>query len=1126
MFFLSLFSIVGYLIACAFLGYSAVTSPSMGTGVPKYLFGNIDPTFFLMFQMAALFLLFDIGHQHRQNRIIEVLESKPVTNFEHLAGPVLGIAGVLWFVAALNILVMQLIGWISTATNIGIADTIEWYSVFNLLALDGPVTLLIWCSFVVFLSSVLQIRLLVVLVGLSLMFGWFFLVLTTPYSLLAIVSPSSNDTLFVSDLLPQLPSWSVIAIRITTILGSLLLVMLSALFWKRQDSGRQLAKFLALGMCVSVGSLLTVWGSSSVLVQNNASKEWKEIHENTENAVQIDVTSISGNVTIDPNRSLNIDLSMKFKTDTKSADTLKFTFNPSMRIHAIQLNGNTPNFTFEKGLLSITVLNPLNLDGTNTMDITAAGIPDERFAYFDSAYDYLNSPGVSKHAIGLLGMRGSVFNHRYVALMPGVYWYPVPGPVKGDYVSSQIGLDYFDLDLNVEITTDDWQLVGTEAIALASEGKNLYQVKPENSVHEIGLFASEFESASIDIDGIVFKMYLHKHHARNLSLLDEFNEDMKTVARNHLQRYSDHGLTLPFQSISFVEVPRQLRTIGGGWRMNSLQALPGIVLMKEHGYPTARLDLALKRLSSRRMNEEVIERAPLFLLSDYFLYGIATDNPWSGLPTRIWTHRTSATGEYAHILDQTILFLFSFLSQREHEFFSVYSTIHFADMTALSLFEGVVGFEDGLDNDRVPSTIGTTRRLRSTYLERTSVWNDLETSNLEDLPSSLGHQRDFELMMLKCKQIATALLSINGEDKIIAWLKSVLATKAGQNYSYQELISSAAEHEVIVDPFLTDWLSTSSLPGYVASHFKMFRISDDENNSPRFQTSVSIKNVTSVDGFVRLQFPTEESWDWYYPDVTESQGVLIDAGITKQINLLTSYEIRRVYLDPVLSLHREPVQLTESVDSLETRQSADPLPFEQASSWTPIEKIGIIVDDLDTGFSVEQQNISTNRPSRVGPVGWLRMPQLDVEWDDGLPFMRRGYLFEYRAPTGTWSRHAEHDAYGEFRKTIASTYVRKTRPKKATFAANVPESGLWNLDYHLPFVLDRDGQRGLKYNLIVSYGSSSFNVDLDVYNRNLGWVEVGEFHLDEGEIQVEIIGTSQRGILWADAIRWSKVERD
>ena len=264
-FFLSLFSIVGYLIACAFLGYSAVTSPSMGTGVPKYLFGNIDPTFFLMFQLAALFLAFDAGHQHARNRIAEVLDSKSVTNYEYLAGRVLGIAGLLWLVATANVLMMQLLGSIATATNIGIADTIEWYSLINLLLIDGPVTLLIWCSIVVFLSCMLRVRLLVAIVGFALMFAWFFLVLNTPYSLLAIVSPSSNDTLFVSDLLPQFASLPVIAIRTSAILAAIVLVAIGALLMRRQDSGSRLTKFLGLGVCLGLGSILYIGGSISVI---------------------------------------------------------------------------------------------------------------------------------------------------------------------------------------------------------------------------------------------------------------------------------------------------------------------------------------------------------------------------------------------------------------------------------------------------------------------------------------------------------------------------------------------------------------------------------------------------------------------------------------------------------------------------------------------------------------------------------------------------------------------------------------------------------------------------------------------------------------------------------------------
>ena len=104
------------------------------------------------FQFAVLFLAFDTGHVHNRDRIIEVLDSKSITNFEYLAGRVFGIAGLLWLVAATNICVMQLLGLISITTNIGIADTIEWYSLINLLVIDGPATLLAWCSIVVFLS--------------------------------------------------------------------------------------------------------------------------------------------------------------------------------------------------------------------------------------------------------------------------------------------------------------------------------------------------------------------------------------------------------------------------------------------------------------------------------------------------------------------------------------------------------------------------------------------------------------------------------------------------------------------------------------------------------------------------------------------------------------------------------------------------------------------------------------------------------------------------------------------------------------------------------------------------------------------------------------------------------------
>ena len=1123
-FFLSLFSIVGYLISCSFLGYAALTSPSFGTGVPKFLLGNIDPTFFLFFQFAVLFLAFDAGHLHNRNRIAEVLDSKSITNFEYLAGRVFGIAGLLWLVAAANLCVMQLLGLISITTNIGIADTIEWHSLINLLVIDGPATLLISCSIVVILSCTLRYRLLVVVVASALMFGWFFLVLNTPYSLLEIVSLSSNDSLFVSDLLPQLASLPVITLRAATILGAIALIAIGALIWSRQNSVNRIEKYLPLGICLCVGTILYAWGSSSVVSDHTASEKWREVHENHEWDDHIDLEAITGQVKIDPKKHLTSDLTISFKTTVATSSPLTFTFNRSMQIDELFLNGEEPNYTFDDGLLTIPTAVPLDSDSTHTLDIVAYGIPDERFAYFDSPLDYLRTSGVSKHTVSLLGEKGSIYSPKYVALMPGVYWYPIPGPVRGDYRSSPNGIDYFHLDLSVELAPKSWQLVGTDVVQV-SDQTNSYHVNPASPVHEIALFASEFESASIEVEGIEFKMYLHKQHTDNLRLWDKFNEKLEDFVKSHLQDFSIYGLTLPFDTLSFVEIPRQLRTVGSGWRMNSLQTLPGMVLLKEHGFPSARMDLALDRLTNREQDEDSIDEAPLRLLFEYFWYGLGTDNPWMGLPERYWTHRVSARGEYANALDQIFLSLIASLQRQEHEFFSIYSTLHFADLTALSLFEGSVGLEDGLENDRVPSSIGTARRLREGYTNRISVWNSLEDIGFSDLPSAKGNQHDTDLLFLKCEQIATALLSVNGEEKVFAWLVDILTQHAGQTYTLENVISSAQAHDVMVDPFLTAWLRTNSLPGYKASNYTSVRIADDAEGNARYQTSVSVKNTQPVAGFVRLQYPRRPPWESSRSWLIESKGVLIDGGSAKRINMLTSYEIRHVSVDPGLSLHREVITLSQESEVSEVQPNMEPADFEEASSWKPIHEIGIIVDDLDTGFSVEQKSVRTVRPPRAGPIAWFRIPRLDGELDRGIPVSGRHYLFEYHVPDGEWSRTTEDQAYGKFRRTAVFNYVRQAS-QRATFTAEIPDSAVWKLDYHLPYSHDRDRHRGLKYQLEITDQTGSQEVEFDVYNLEVGWNSVGDFNLDAGEVKVHLVGISQRGPLWADAIRWSKVEKD
>ena len=149
------------------------------------------------------------------------------------------------------------------------------------------------------------------------MFGWFFLVLNTSYSLLEIVSPSSNDSLLVSDLLPQLASLPVIAIRTATILAVIALIAFGALIWRRQNSDSQLEKYLPLGVCLCVGTILFAWSSSSVMSDHTASEKWRTVHENHEWDDRIDVDAITGSVKIDPKQHLSANLTINFNVNVQ-----------------------------------------------------------------------------------------------------------------------------------------------------------------------------------------------------------------------------------------------------------------------------------------------------------------------------------------------------------------------------------------------------------------------------------------------------------------------------------------------------------------------------------------------------------------------------------------------------------------------------------------------------------------------------------------------------------------------------------------------------------------------------------------------------------------------------------------
>ncbi len=1108
---LTILSVAAYVISCIVQSFVAPYSPSFVGATPLYLLGNIDPTYFLIFQVAALFLLFDVDHRHSRNRISEVLESRPLSNAEYLAGRILGYTGLVWVVVAANVLAMHSFGLIAQWSRFEFGGSLQLHSIFNLLLLDAPVTLLLWCSFVVFLSSVFRNRLITFALALASMCGWSLLVQITPFALLDLVSPSSNDTLIVSDVLPELPSMTSLTLRLGTIALAALFTTLAVWLYRRRDAPTHAPKFfVAAGLSAVVLGTFSAAGIN-VLQQKSEFATWRMAHQTYEIDGHVDVQRIQGDVRIEPRKQLEIDLHLHFNVSSEHpANDLVFTLNPGMKISGIELNGTTQEFSFANGILEVIHKQSLESDNTHILRVVAGGIPDPRFSFLDAHYDYTLDPNSSLEVTRSLGTDASIFDRRYVALMPGSYWYPVPGLVNDRFGDVNREKDYFDLDLSVELTNAAWLLAGTGVHRTSDSMSDGYAVKPDAPVAECGLFASNFVTATTEIDGVTFSVLLHAQHARNLSMPEQLVEELHLATSQVLQKLSQVELHPTQNSLSVVEVPNRLRTVGGGWRMDSQNAVPGAILLKERGFPVARIDLALKR--------QLDPQLKFIRFSSFFQNGLGTDNPFNTIHRHYWSHATSASGHQSELLDHFIDSLLSNYMQDEiHDlwfafsdirWFSIYAAIPFLRMATvhpLYLFE-VDSAGQSIYRSRI-------QQQEQAYARRSSILDSIEKNSLADLPSDLGHKRDLELAMLKVEKVADAFSRYEQDtDKILAWLATLRKRFYGRTFQYNDLIASLREHDIEVHPFLTEWFTASTIPGFIASRATIVRLSDDKDGNTRYQTKFAIRNTRPVDGFVNVNHQNE------------TVSVRIDGESAREISfvsenppVLDNTKRFRVYTG--LSLNRGDLHIPLDVTNIPWHRDEVPSSLEIESDWEP-EQVGIVIDDQDAGFSVEQPRTFLQHSRLIGPARWFLWPLPEVEHDAQLPNLGEWYVL----PQGWWRRTNEQNAYGLYRGTLAMTYVGNSRKTKlARFATEIPHAGQWTLDFHV-----HDGSLWFGYpelanfQLQVSSGADTWNAKVDPVTSAPEWRYVGNFDLLTGNVNVDVIGATNRSIVYADAIRWTQ----
>ena len=1095
---------------------------------PRFLVGTIGTVVLSIVTVTAVLLTFDIRARARRERIAEVLDARPYSNLALLTGQLVGIVLVVWLSAVAVAVVIQALGLLATSSGWPMGEAMEPVSVLMFLVFDALPAIVFWTSLCLLFSAALRFRLAVVVVTLGLLGLHLEMTMEVPLFLHASVATNLAATHLPSDVAPVLPSASDIVLRAALLILGAGFVALAAVFHPRRDNRQPHVGVVAGTALVAIGAVLIAELVARSFAGMDLRGAWLAAQETRRDEPHADLEAVSGIIVIEPGQRLALDVKLELANPhDRRLEQLVFSLNPGIEVVEARTGGEAVAFRHEMGILVVEPHEPLAAGATIDLGIRANGVPDPRFAYLDSVIDNLARP-IDEARVNTLGTVASIFRSDYVALMPGVRWLPVPGPNLSSGDASERPRDFFRLDIDVDVPAG-WLVAGPGRREAVADGR--FRFRPGSVVDDVGLFASRFERRAMLADGIEFELLFHPAHTRNVGLFSDASDALHARVGTFLGYAGEIGLGYPYAGLSLVEVPGRLRTYGGGWRMDSLEVLPGVVLLREVGFPVARLDAALRFDDSGGTRGD-----PKVAVLERFFRGNAGGGDLRlDLARELLFAHTGARGEGALALEFVCQDLVARLITGAGGYFTPHlvPAADFTDMVRLTMIHAEGGGHTG---------VGYT--LRKDARDRASTWRWARRTSLADLDPRSDPETAFHALALKGQAIAQALRHEMGQDTG-ALLSALRERFGGRTFTVADFEETAASVGTPLRPLLGDWIHGTSLPGFVASPLTIVRLNDDARGTPRYQARVHVHNGESIGGLLRLRYMVRNRTSSTGTRNHWSSPIRVGPHESVEIGMVVPGPPQAGWVEPYLSLNQGYIALPQPYFDEGAQWPAEPFNGTRASIWRPFPEGEIVVDDLDTGFVVARPSTPPTPPW----VGTLSGPYTDVpDRDEGLPAATR-----FSGMPTDWARLTVDNAWGRYRRTIAVTSTRGTA-SDAVFAAQLPTAGRWRADYHLPFRgarrvatdrskpgATRSRERAVRsgvssvlttprgtYPMKLIAGNVGISVDFDAAGGVEGWNPIGEIVLDApGEVRV-VVSLDEVNDPWtigviADAVRWIRV---
>lgn len=1094
---IALIVVLYYSVLHSFVSSYSATAASIG---PRYLIGLLGLYYLAIFMLGIVFLAFDLRGRDRRERMDEVLDSRSYQNLELVLGRLLGVLLPAWLPVLVLALLIQGLGLLLAAVGSPVGETVEPWSLAGFVFAMALPGFAFTIALVQLVTVLVRHRLAAAVIAILLLAGmvWATFGLALPWVPLFDVT-GAYLMQWPSDIVPAVANLVGWLQRLGVLAAAFGLAALAAACHPRLDSVPR-ARNLGVGgvvLVVAVGLMATATWSRLGVLDDLAS--WRAAHEARRDEPFPDLVAVTGSVDIAPGRRLGLELELEIAAPSDATlEAALFSLNPGLAVSAVAADGAALEFSQADGLLEVQLARPLVAGEQLRLELTAAGRPDIRYGYLDAAR-VPEQQVAYQGQLSVLGTERAIYDPRFVALMPGVSWLPRCGVDvgRGDFATRPP--DYFSLDLEVRVPAG-WRVAapGRAEEALAASGGAAFRFAPPAPVDEVAVVASRFERSTVELAGVSLELLLSPGHTGNLEVLAPAKSELESWISERLKAAAAAGLPYPYGGFTVVEVPTVLRSFGGGWRLDTVLAPPGMVLVRESCFPTARFDVPFRDPEEWRDREGGLARGMRDRVLSHFRNDFSGGNLLSGAARSFFLHLTSAAGEGAIAVDYALEQLTSLTVVDTRDYFSAH------------LFDAELGETIGTILQR----FFTSRRGSQEFADaligavtaRPEVWEQSLAVPLNELDPSAAPRRTIDVLALKAGALAQTIHDLLGAEDTARLLATLRSSHAGGTFDAAELAAAADTIDGRVGPLVLERLRTTDLPGFVVRDAAAFRLPDGADGSARYQLRVVVQNDEATPGMVRILRSVGEGSS---SETGASDPIRIAGHAAAEYGVVLSQPPRNAWVEPYLSLNRAPFSFDLGTVAEDSVVDSEPISGVREVPWQPPDPDVVVVDDLDDGFAIVADG--DRRGVRLGARA------SEAETDHGLPRVDVG------RPPSSWSRATTDTAWGRYRHTVA--WVRAgSGTSRAEFHASLPTTGEWELELHLPDSgrLSRARRLGT-WELTVDDGATPQVVSFDATAAGTGWSAVGTFDLAAGEVTVAISDETDGRVVVADAVRWRRI---